>query len=364
MLEKIDLVQIDESDRSAMHFSFPPAPQAGKVVLEVRDTEKSYGEKKVFSEASFALLKGEKIAFVGRNGEGKTTMAKMIMNQTDFLGEIVHGYNVSIGYYAQNHAEFLDHDKTVFQTIDDIATGDVRMKIRQLLGSFLFSGEAIDKKVKVLSGGEKSRLALVTLLLRPVNLLILDEPTNHLDMLSKDILKNALLRYDGALIVVSHDRDFLQGLTSKVIEFRSGRVREYLGDIYDFLESRRISDLNELNKISALRSSNLSESKGNRDYEQRKAAERARRKVLNAIQKCENEISLTEKNISDAEQRLNDTENFKEQIASGELFRAYEALKVQLSQLLEKWEQLHCSLEEAGEISDSESEEIESGKNK
>ena len=247
-LEKMDVVQIDDQDKSAMHFKFPPAPHSGKVTLEINNLSKSYGEKNILNNISLLIPRGEKIAFVGRNGEGKSTLSKIIAGVLDYEGELKLGHEVQIGYYAQNQQDMLDPEKTVFETLDDVATGDMRVKVKSLLGAFLFSGEAIEKKVKVLSGGEKARLSLAKMLLFPTNLLILDEPTNHLDMLSKDILKSALLQFDGTLIIVSHDRDFLQGLTNKVYEFRKPNIKEYIGDIYDFLEEKKMKELDDLNK--------------------------------------------------------------------------------------------------------------------
>ena len=238
LLDKMDIIEVEEMDKSAIHFKFPPAPHSGKVVVEANDLTKKYDEKIVLDKISFAVNKGEKIAFVGKNGEGKTTLSRVIVGEIPYIGEMKLGHQVIIGYFAQNQAAMLDGEKTVFETIDDVAVGDIRPKIRAILGGFLFGAEEIDKKVKVLSGGEKSRLALAKLLLTPVNLLVLDEPTNHLDMQSKDILKNALLQFEGTLIVVSHDRDFLQGLTDKVYEFKRRHIKEYIGDVYDFLRKQ------------------------------------------------------------------------------------------------------------------------------
>jgi ATP-binding cassette subfamily F protein 3 len=247
-LDKMDKIEVEDMDSSAIRFQFPPAPHSGKVVVEASNLSKSYGNNLVLKPIEFSIIKNDFVAFVGKNGMGKTTLSRIIIGDLDYTGTMKLGHMVKIGYYAQNQAEMLDPEKTVFETIDDVAVGDIRPKIRNILGSFLFGGESIDKKVKVLSGGEKSRLALAKLLLTPVNLLVLDEPTNHLDMVSKDILKNALLQFDGTLILVSHDRDFLQGLTNKVIEFRNHTIRQHLGDVYDFLESRKLESLKELER--------------------------------------------------------------------------------------------------------------------
>jgi len=245
-LEKMDKVQIDELDQTGIHFLFPPAPHSGKVTVEGKHVSKEYGQLKVLSEIDFQILKGEKVAFVGRNGEGKTTLAKIINKQLPFSGEIKLGHNVITGYFAQDQWEMLDPELTVFETVDVVAVGDVRKRLNAILGAFLFQDDDVNKKVKVLSGGEKSRLALAKLLLVPSNLLIMDEPTNHLDILSKDILKNALLQYNGTIIIVSHDRDFLQGLTTRLYEFKNRKVKEFRGDIFEFLEKRKLSALNEL----------------------------------------------------------------------------------------------------------------------
>ena len=242
MLDKMDRIEVDLMDKSSIHFRFPPAPSSGKVVVEAKHYAKSYREKEVLKQLDFVILKNEFIAFVGKNGEGKTTLAKSIVNELRYDGELKLGHNVKIGYYAQNQADLMDENKTVFETIDDVAVGEIRKQIKGILGSFLFRGEDLDKRVKVLSGGEKSRLALAKLMLEPVNLLVLDEPTNHLDMQSKDILKAALLKYDGTLILVSHDRDFLKGLSNKVFEFKNKGIKEHLGDITYFLEKRRLED--------------------------------------------------------------------------------------------------------------------------
>ncbi len=248
MLEKLELIEVDEVDNSSLRLKFPPSPRSGSYPVIADGVGKSFGDHTVFSGASFTIERGEKIAFVGRNGEGKSTMVKCIMGELEHDGRLELGHNVKIGYFAQNQASMLDGELTVFQTIDDVAKGDVRNKIRDLLGAFMFGGEESTKKVKVLSGGERTRLAILKLLLEPVNLLILDEPTNHLDLKTKDVLKQALLDYDGTLIVVSHDRDFLDGLVNKVYEFGGGRVREHLCGIYEFLETRKMENLQELER--------------------------------------------------------------------------------------------------------------------
>lgn len=350
MLDKVDRIEVENIDKSSIHFKFPPAPASGRVVVEALGVTKYYGPKKVFEGVEFAIEKNDFVAFVGKNGEGKTTMAKIIVENLEHSGECKLGYNVKIGYYAQNQAELLDQEKTVFQTIDDIAVGDIRPKVRAILGSFLFSGEDIEKKVKVLSGGEKSRLALAQLLLSPVNLLVLDEPTNHLDMMSKDILKNALLMFDGTLIVVSHDRDFLQGLTDKLYEFRDGTVKQHLGDIYDFLEKRKIQTLDQLSASNA-KSGGKTEtdevSANKQQYEKKKLQERELRKVNSRIEKVEEEITRVETEIEEFDRMLADPEHYKNVLNDTALYDKYNKLKQRLEELMEQWANLH---EEADKI--------------
>jgi ATP-binding cassette subfamily F protein 3 len=277
-------------------------------------------------------------------------LSKVIVRQTPHTGELKYGHNVVIGYYAQDQSDFLDPDRTVFQTIDDIATGDIRPKIRTILGGFLFSGDSIDKKVKVLSGGEKSRLSLAKMLLIPSNLLILDEPTNHLDMHSKDILKNALIRYDGTLILVSHDRDFLKGLTNRVFEFRRGSIREYLGDIYDFLDARKIQALSQLELSEKTTGSEPAKkvSSNKVNWEKRKDFEKELRKMQNLITKSESEIGRLEDEINKTEEMLVQPEKFKDKILGSQLYNEYEKLKSLLDKEMKKWENLHLDLEELG----------------
>jgi ATP-binding cassette subfamily F protein 3 len=248
MLEKLEILEVDEEDNSALRLKFPPSPRSGSWPVIAEGLSKSYGDHNVFSNASFSIERGERVAFVGKNGEGKSTMVKAIMGEIEFEGRLALGHNVQIGYFAQNQASLLDEELTVFQTIDDVARGDIRTKIKDILGAFMFGGDNITKKVKVLSGGERTRLAMIKLLLEPVNLLILDEPTNHLDMKTKDILKSALMDYDGTLILVSHDRDFLDGLAGKVFEFGNKRVKEHLDDIKNFLEKKKLDNLKELER--------------------------------------------------------------------------------------------------------------------
>ncbi len=250
MLEKLEILEVDPEDKSALNLRFPPAPRSGSYPVVTQELSKSYGEHNVFSGATITIERGEKVAFVGKNGEGKSTMVKAIMNEIDFDGKLTLGHNLKIGYFAQNEASLLDEEKSVFKTVDDVAVGDIRTKLRDILGAFMFGREDSDKLVKVLSGGERTRLAMIKLLLEPVNMLILDEPTNHLDLKTKDILKEALVNFDGTLIVVSHDRDFLDGLVSKVYEFSNKRVIEHLGGVYDFLEKKKMENLREIERRS------------------------------------------------------------------------------------------------------------------
>ncbi len=322
LLEKMERIEVDTLDTSAIHFRFPEAPPSGKVSLEAGNISKSYGPKQVLSDLNFMIGRGERIAFVGRNGEGKTTLARIITGELEHQGELKLGHRVKIGYFAQNQPESLDADKTVFETLDDAARGEVRKHIRSILGGFLFSGDDIDKKVKVLSGGEKSRLAIARLLLEPANLLVLDEPTNHLDMRSKDILKNALLQYGGTIILVSHDRDFLQGLTDKVFEFRDRRIREFMGDIYDFIATRQIDSLAALEsgKQEKRQEGFTALSDGKISYEKKKGHERQLRKLQKSIARCEAEIEALEKQIVSIEALIADPTLDQAKVENGELF--------------------------------------------
>ncbi len=346
LLEKMEKVEVEELDTSSIHFRFPEAPPSGKVSIEAGHVSKSYGEHQVLNDLNFIIGRGERIAFVGRNGEGKTTLARIITGELEHQGTIKLGHQVKIGYFAQNQSEYLDPDKTVFQTLDDVAAGDVRKQTRNILGGFLFSGDDIDKKVKVLSGGEKARLSIARLLLEPVNLLVLDEPTNHLDMRSKDILKNALLQFKGTIIVVSHDRDFLQGLTEKVFEFKNRHIKEFIGDIYDFIASRRIESLAELEakaKQKDKASNDVSESR--KSYEQKKEFEKRVRKLEKLIHQCENEIEKLERQASALEKIIANPSADQEKILSGEVFAEYESIKVRIKDQEKLWEQYHTELE-------------------
>ena len=340
-LEKMEVVEIDDRDKSVMHFKFPPAPHSGKVTLELSHVSKSYGEKNVLNDINLLIPRGEKIAFVGRNGEGKSTLAKIICGVLDHTGEVKLGHEVKIGYYAQNQQDMLDPEKTVFETLDDVATGDMRVKVKSLLGAFLFSGETIDKKVKVLSGGEKARLSLAKMLLFPTNLLVLDEPTNHLDMLSKDILKSALIQFDGTLIVVSHDRDFLQGLTTKVYEFRKPHIKEYIGDIYDFLEEKRLKELDDLNKKQKVQQEAKPVVSQNKiDYEAKKVEEREKRRLEKEIKKLEEQIDALEKELADLDEIMADPTAHPDVKVDDNFYWNYGKKKEELQYLIDKWGEL------------------------
>ena len=338
-LEKLDIIEVDMDDTSRLSLKFPPAPRSGDYPVIAEELRKDFGSHTVFQDVNFTIKRGEKVAFVGKNGEGKTTLVKCIMSQLDYLGSLRIGHNVKIGYFAQNQAALLDENLTVFQTIDYVAVGDIRTKIRDILGAFMFGGEASEKKVKVLSGGERSRLAMIRLLLEPCNLLILDEPTNHLDMQSKDVLKNALQNFDGTVICVSHDRDFLDGLIDKVYEFKGGKVIEHLGGIYDFLRKKNIDSLQELERKKP---SSLPSSKGEEtteattaklDYAAQKAAAAARRKKEKQIADIENQIALLEQEQKDIEQLLTSIEQ-----QTQENFQRYEHIKHELEKRMYEWE--------------------------
>ena len=333
MLERMEEIKIDEVSTESIHFQFPPAPHSGKIVVEAQHLGKAYGDNQVFDNVDFLLTSGKKVAFVGRNGEGKSTMAKIIVGDiNDYTGTFKLGAGVQLGYYAQNQAAMLNLDKTVFETIDDIAQGDIRPKIRNILGSFLFGDDDIDKKVKVLSGGEKARLALAKLLLTPSNLLILDEPTNHLDMNSKDILKNALLQYTGTLIVVSHDRDFLRGLTDELYEFRDGAVHEFKGDIMEFLEASNSSITSGSSNSSSTR--NTKEATASKQaYEQSKERERERRKLQNAVNQKEQEIEALEAEIAAKDAIL-----ARGEAQAPDFYKEYQSLKDSLDRNMQEWE--------------------------
>ena len=338
-LAKIERIEVDEVDTSRLNLRFPPAPRSGDYPLIVEDLGKKYGEHQVFAGASFTIKRGEKVAFVGKNGEGKSTLVKCIMHEIPFDGSLRIGHNVKIGYFAQNQAQLLDPDVTVFDTIDRVAVGDIRLKIRDILGAFMFGGEASDKKVKVLSGGEKTRLAMIRLLLEPVNLLILDEPTNHLDMTTKDILKQAIKDFDGTVIVVSHDREFLDGLVEKVYEFGGGKVRECLGGIYEFLEKKKLASLQELERRVLPQKQPENDKKFT--YEEKKERDRAINRATKKVKEAEDEIAGIEAEIAELEAVL----------ASGipqtpDVYARHASLGKKLDNAMSSWELAGMELEE------------------
>lgn len=349
-LEKMVPIEVDEVDNSALRLKFPPALRSGDYPLICEGVRKAYGEHVVFHDVDLTIKRGEKVAFVGKNGEGKSTLVKCIMGEIPFEGNLKLGHNVQIGYFAQNQAQLLDGELTVFDTIDRVAKGDIRLKIRDILGAFMFGGEASEKKVKVLSGGERSRLAMIKLLLEPVNFLILDEPTNHLDMRSKDVLKDAIRDFDGTVVVVSHDREFLDGLVSKVYEFGGGVVKEHLGGIYDFLQRKNIESLNDLQKPSLSTSSTMVSSveektgPSNRlSYEQQKEQQKKVRRLEKAVEQCEARIGELEAAVKMLEDQLTTLEG----AADVSIYERHGALKKQLDEAVNAWEEASLELEEA-----------------
>ncbi len=348
-LEKLERIEVDIEDKSALAVKFPPAPRSGDIAYKAVDMKVGYGEKVVFSDAQIEVRRGEKVALVGRNGEGKTTLMRVIMRELDPIsGDSKVGYNVNIGYYAQNQEDILDKEDTVFGTLDRIAVGDIRLKLRDILGAFLFRGEDIDKKVAVLSGGERARLAMAKLILKPYNLLALDEPTNHMDIRSKDILKQALKAYDGTLIIVSHDRDFLDGLVDKLYEFRDGKVKEHLGGVQDFLERRKLENLSELErhyKVVEEKPVEVVQKK-----EEAKQEYQAKKHISKEERKIRNRISFLEKGIAEIETKMAEIEAVLSNPGPSddvmELTRAYLENKRELDYKMEEWEKLSESLEE------------------
>ena len=344
-LEKMEKVTVDELNNAGIHFRFPPAPRSGKVVVEGKNVSKFYGHKQVLQSLNFQIIKGDKVVFVGRNGEGKTTLSKIIARQLNYEGEIKYGHNVQIAYYAQDQWEMLDPSKTVFETVDDIAVGDIRTRLKSILGAFLFQGEDINKRVSVLSGGEKARLSLAKLLLSPSNLLILDEPTNHLDLLSKDILKNALLQYDGTLILVSHDRDFLQGLSEHFFEFRNHKLKEFRGTLNDYLAKRNIEQLKELETIEKPKAKKAEVKEQKQDWQQRKEKERRLRKLRKELTETENKIEETEQALARLNEKLSQPDKYANEIKDGTLYKTHSQLQEQLDDFYARWEELQLKLE-------------------
>ena len=355
-LERLDRLEIEEEDLATLNIKFPPAPRSGQIVAEISEAGMSFGEKHVFSGANFVIEKGDRIALVGRNGEGKTTLARMLIGQlTPTEGSVRLGANVNIGYYAQNQDDLMDGDFTVYDTLDRVAVGDIRTRLRDILGAFLFRGEDIDKKVKVLSGGERARLAMARMMLEPRNLLILDEPTNHMDMRSKDILKSAIMKYDGTVVVVSHDREFLDGMVQKVYEFRDGGVKEYLGGIYYFLEKRKLESLQEIERRDAPAkpaanpaAKSAAQPAANRDaaasgkltYEKRKEQEKQLRKLRRAVETVEAELAEIEKQIAAYDAKFAAATEYNEAD-----YKAYNDLKARYDHQMHEWEKASYELE-------------------
>ena len=348
MLDKLERIEVDEVDRSRMRLKFPPAPRSGDYPVIAEDLRKDYGDLNVFHDVTFTIKRGEKVAFVGKNGAGKSTLVKCIMGEIPFDGKLQIGHNIKIGYFAQNQAQLLDETLTVHDTIDYVAVGDIRTRINDILGAFMFGGKAADKKVKVLSGGEKSRLAMIRLLLQPVNLLILDEPTNHLDMPSKDVLKEAIQAFDGTVIVVSHDRDFLNGIVDKVYEFGEHRVREHLGGIYDFLQKKRLDSLQQLEikttPVVSIENGEQAEpiaSQGKMDYQRQKDRERR-------IRQAEKKVKTLESKIAELEQKLAEIENSLSTASSEDLdiYYTHSQISRELDEVMASWESASAELEE------------------
>ena len=355
-LERLERLEIEEEDLSTLNIKFPPAPRSGQIVAEINEAGMSFGTKHVFSGANFIIEKGDKIALVGRNGEGKTTLARMLIGQlTPTEGSVRLGANVNIGYYAQNQDDLMDGEFTVYDTLDRVAVGDIRTRLRDILGAFLFRGEDIDKKVKVLSGGERARLAMARMMLEPRNLLILDEPTNHMDMRSKDILKSAIMKYDGTVVVVSHDREFLDGMVQKVYEFRDGGVKEYLGGIYYFLEKRKLESLQEIERRDAPAkpaanpaAKSAAQPAANRDaaasgkltYEQRKEQEKQLRKLRRAVETVEAELAEIEKQIAAYDAKFAAATEYNDAD-----YKAYNDLKARYDHQMHEWEKASYELE-------------------
>jgi ATP-binding cassette, subfamily F, member 3 len=350
-LDRIDRIEIEEEDNSTLKLRFPPSPRSGNVILEAREISKSYGSHLVLDDIDLSISKGERIAFVGRNGEGKTTLARIILNELEHTGDLKLGHNVKIGYFAQNQAQLLNEKRTVLETIDHIAVGDVRTRIRDILGAFLFSGEDVDKKVSVLSGGERTRLAMIRLLLEPVNFLVLDEPTNHLDMRSKDILKQALIDFDGTILLVSHDREFLDGLATCVYEFRNRKIIQHLGGIYDFLLKKKMESLKEL-EVRQVNKGNGQDKQLSNNVKSETVPEvsfEERKNINKIINRLEKNIEAIESNISQLENSVAEMDGMlakPDTINTEDFFGKYEQTKQQLAETLHEWEQQNEELEE------------------
>ncbi len=349
-LDKIVRLEIDDEDNSTLRLKFPPAARSGNYPIIAEDLKKAYGNHVVYHDVNLTINRGEKVAFVGKNGEGKSTLVKCIMGEIDYEGKLTIGHNVQIGYFAQNQAQMLDESLTVFDTIDYVATGDIRTKIRDILGAFMFGGEASDKKVKVLSGGERTRLAMIKLLLEPVNLLILDEPTNHLDLRTKDVLKDAIRDFDGTVIIVSHDREFLDGLVTKVYEFGGGVVREHLGGIYDFLQKKKMDSLNDLQRKPELSASPTAQNSESETVSENKLSYEAQKELNKKLRKLEKQVSDCEKKIENLEEKISAVElkmATPEGASDMDLYAEHQKMKQDMDSVVEEWESASIELEEA-----------------
>jgi ATP-binding cassette subfamily F protein 3 len=343
-LDKVERIEVDEDDNSVMNISFPLSKEPGKVVIEAEEVTKKYGDNTILKDISLLVERGSKIAFVGQNGQGKSTFMKAIVNEFEYQGNIKLGHNVQLGYFAQNQAEYLDGEITLLRTMEDAATDTNRSKVRDMLGSFLFRGDDVEKKVKVLSGGERNRLALCKLLLQPINVLVMDEPTNHLDIKSKNVLKAALQKYEGTLLLVSHDRDFLQGMSNIVYEFKDQKIKEYLGDINYFLEQRNLENMREVEKKSPLATKGGTSINGNKtnSYEDQKKG----KALQNRLSKIESQIKQLERDIQQDDKML--ASNYDKHIEDAAFFVAYNKKKAALDQLLLDWEVVQEEIDNAG----------------
>ncbi|MGY8987092.1 MAG: ATP-binding cassette domain-containing protein [Flavobacteriales bacterium] len=346
-LEKIEIIEVEQEDIGRMNFRFPPAPHSGKISLNLKNIGKNYDDLIVLEKVNLEVVKGDKLAFVGKNGEGKSTLAKIIVNEINYSGSLELGHQIKVGYYAQNQAEFLDENKTVLETIYEAADEKTSPKVRNILGSFLFSNDTVEKKVGVLSGGERARVALCKLLLDPVNLLVMDEPTNHLDITSKELLKRALVEYDGSLIIVSHDREFLQGLTEKVYDFKERNIKEYLGDINDFLKEKDLENFKQLetSQLKQKQKEKKGDSEHKLSYQEKKEKDKRIKKLSNKISKLEKEIDDLEKEIKGIDSKLANPEKFKELSQNPDFFANYEQKQLKLKETEQFWEKANLELD-------------------